>query len=344
MSHFSVLLVLPSYPTEDLIAKTLQPFHEYECTGIDDEYVVDVDKTEEVEADWLKPVKAVRMADGSLHSRWDDKFYTGAPAYKDRWDDKPTFVLPEGAAEIEVPQNELGEYADIIAFAKDYHGYEHRDGRFWRHTNPNAQWDWYQIGGRYSGKLRTLTGRGEKGQPGLMGSQEDPDGYDIAQRGNIDFDAMTNARVQARREWVDDILSKSGLTHAELEQVLLLKPEVDRTWQTLTEPRPRGAEYHEWIAKAFDTDAGRNLVKAEKAVWDLPRLGKHSTLEAWIDAAPALTTWAVVQDGKWIEKGSMGWWGISTGDMDQDEWEAKVSDLVKTMPVDHWLAFVDCHI
>lgn len=342
MSHYAVLLVLPSYPTDELIVATLQPFHEYECTGVDDQYVVDVDMTDEVTTDWLAPVKVVRLADGSLHSRWDDKFYTG-PA-DDAIFPKPTFQLPEGATETEVPRNESGEYADIVAFATDYHNYEHRDGKFWRRTNPNSHWDWYQLGGRYSGKLRTLDSRGVKGSPGVMGSELDPNGVDIAQRGNLAFSAMQSARNADRRSWVGDILSKSELTHDELESALLLKPEVDRTWREMADPKPRGAEYHEWIGKTFATDAGHALMKAEKASWELPVLGRHATLNAWLTGAPALTAWAVVHEGQWTEKGSMGWWGVSTGDMDQDEWEAKVSTLVEGMPTDHWLAVVDCHI
>jgi hypothetical protein len=42
MSHYSVLVI-----GED-VEKQLQPYHEYECTGIEDEYVVEVNKNDEV--------------------------------------------------------------------------------------------------------------------------------------------------------------------------------------------------------------------------------------------------------------------------------------------------------
>ena len=49
MSHFVVLVV------GNDIEKQLQPFHEFECTGIDDEYVQDVDITDEVLASTMEP-------------------------------------------------------------------------------------------------------------------------------------------------------------------------------------------------------------------------------------------------------------------------------------------------
>lgn len=47
MSHFSVLVITPN-GTEEEVAALLQPYHEYECTGIMDEYVMWIDHTEEV--------------------------------------------------------------------------------------------------------------------------------------------------------------------------------------------------------------------------------------------------------------------------------------------------------
>jgi len=369
MSHFAVLLVLPSYSTDDLIANTLQPFHEYECTGVDDQYVVDVDVTEEVETTFAS-YTYTRWVDatGNRHDPYDDRFYrdvlpeddlgrgphgtggNGKIGLSSRdWSDGKGYrtkvhltAVDVGMTEIDVPAAEVKTIDD---WAEGYGGWKRgANGRFIKHTNPNAQWDWFQVGGRYSGKLRTLSGQGAKGRPGLMGSQEDANGVDIAQRSDLDFTSMKMARVLARREWLTDIMEKADLTAAELQDVLIADPIAHEEWLKLLDPKPRGAEYYSWIEKTFDTVTGRNLAKAGRAVWDLPKLGKYLGIDAWAEAAPAFTTWAVVHEGQWIEKGSMGWWGISTGDVDQDEWETRVSELVETMPADHWLAVVDCHI
>lgn len=49
MSHFSVMVRVPAKTPasyiEKAVAKMLQPFHEFECTGVDDEYVQNIDET-----------------------------------------------------------------------------------------------------------------------------------------------------------------------------------------------------------------------------------------------------------------------------------------------------------
>lgn len=45
MSHFTVLVLHKKFEELDAI---LQPFHEYECTGIKDQYVVGLDEHDDV--------------------------------------------------------------------------------------------------------------------------------------------------------------------------------------------------------------------------------------------------------------------------------------------------------
>ncbi|AOQ24615.1 hypothetical protein MTAT_19600 [Moorella thermoacetica] len=42
---------------------------------------------------------------------------------------------------------------NIKQFARDYYGYEEHEGKFGYWQNPNAKWDWWQIGGRWKRKL-----------------------------------------------------------------------------------------------------------------------------------------------------------------------------------------------
>lgn len=97
MTHFVGLVIAE---TEDEIAALLQPFHEYECTGIDDEFVIDVDTTDALRKDFAE-------------------YGTEAQTFEQ--------------------------------FADDWDGSELRaDGRYYRHTNPNAKWDWWVVGGRWA--------------------------------------------------------------------------------------------------------------------------------------------------------------------------------------------------
>lgn len=53
---------------------------------------------------------------------------------------------------------------------------------------------------------------------------------------------------------------------------------------------------------------------------------------------------AVVKNGKWYEKGNMGWWGITTNEMDPNEWNKKVQELFDSIPDKTMLTAIDCHI
>lgn len=58
MSHFPVLVIGPDPEAQ------LQPFHEFECTGTDDQYVLDVDITDEVRAEYERDTLTVYSVDG----------------------------------------------------------------------------------------------------------------------------------------------------------------------------------------------------------------------------------------------------------------------------------------
>lgn len=75
MSHFAVAVVTDKLDENEL-AKKLQPYHEFECTGTSDEYVIDVDKTEEARAEYEGYTRTKwKDADGNLHEPSKDEFY-----------------------------------------------------------------------------------------------------------------------------------------------------------------------------------------------------------------------------------------------------------------------------
>ena len=63
------------------------------------------------------------------------------------------------------------------------------DGGVLSTYNPSSKWDWYQIGGRWTGMLILKEGcDGYRGSPGLM--TEPSEDYDSALVSDIDFEAM----------------------------------------------------------------------------------------------------------------------------------------------------------
>jgi hypothetical protein len=61
------------------------------------------------------------------------------------------------------------------------------------------------------------------------------------------------------------------------------------------------------------------------------------------NSAP-FTCFAVVKDGEWFEKGRMGWFGMTTGEVSDIEWQQKLSELLATLDGETLLTVVDCHI
>lgn len=58
----------------------------------------------------------------------------------------------------------------------------------------------------------------------------------------------------------------------------------------------------------------------------------------------AISTFAIVKDGKWIEKGEMGWFGMVSNEKDQTEWDNEFNKMIDELPDDTQLTLVDCHI
>jgi hypothetical protein len=57
-----------------------------------------------------------------------------------------------------------------------------------------------------------------------------------------------------------------------------------------------------------------------------------------------LTTFALIKDGKWYEKGDMGWWGMVGNEKDEKEWDDEFKKLISDLPDDELISIYDCHI
>lgn len=395
MSHFSVLVVTK---TPEELAPALQPFHEFECTGTDDQYVKDVDDTAELRAEYGKSTTTrLRDPQGVLHEPWNDRFYrepteaetreigpiagtggNGSVSWSSRdWNDgrgyrtKVKFV-PADYVEVTLPERVLRGFSE---WAAEYtgrkvitskvtsedtkYGYILVEGNKVTcidRTNPNCQWDWWKLGGRFSGKLRVKAlAAATKGESGLMGSQHSESGYDQCRAGDLDLAAMTRAARERSLGHVEAALGK-------LAGKGILQPEALRLWKDYVTAKPlavkawedagRPGRLWDWLAESprvFEQPfcamhAARNVIEE---LGDFIGAGVPDTEPdpiAWANNRPAFTAWAVLKDGQWIEKGEMGWFGMASNEKDDREWETKVSELLASLPADAMLSIVDCHI
>ena len=52
----------------------------------------------------------------------------------------------------------------------------------------------------------------------------------------------------------------------------------------------------------------------------------------------------ITPDGKWYERGEMGWWAVVTNEKSPDDWDAEFYKMVEKLDDDVIVTLVDCHI
>ena len=306
MSHFTVMVI------GDDVAAALAPFHEFECTGENDKYVQDVDVTEELNVKEGATMEEIVDALGS-------------------------YGLEESIVDDESKVDTVGDKC------KHKYGYAIvKDGvliKAVNRTNPNRKWDWYQVGGRWSGFLQVKPGAaGEMGQRSWMnrGQPTDPNTCDSALKKDIDFEGMrSKAGDEAAKRWDEAhaiIKGRTWITWQEAQGLVFAPLEGQDVWEQ------RRAFYNAQAAlidlrKDFSNpflDLDEYLTPREKFIQDA-RNG-------------AISTFAVLKDGVWYERGDMGWWGMVSDEKDKSEWVNQIASLLDELSDDTRISIVDCHI
>lgn len=393
MSHFAVLVITDEKPSSELLEKIMAPWHEFECTGRDDQYIIDVDLTDESREEYEKYTERVYVdAEGKRHDPYDNMFYRdftqeekelvggdkalvmgsgsshGLSWFSSDWKDGQGYrakihFIPEGWQDIRIPVKEVKSFAEWI---QDYYGHEivqfgdnpdlnetHKYGyvevdekgdvvKHVRRTNPNAKWDWFQIGGRYSGRLLPKVSEfAERGEKSWTNEKISIPGFDICRKENLDLEKMHGIARKGRSDFIDEIVKKSGCTHEDVEAAAKLQPQINEAWRAL-EDKPRGQAYKEWIKSNPEWQIYDKVSSGIHVFDDLPILSNISLLQ-WIDSAMPLSAYAIIDvAGKWHANGEMGWFGMSSNE--DSNWETHFTNMVVNAPDDHWFTIVDCHI
>ncbi len=197
------------------------------------------------------------------------------------------------------------KYKTFENFMEEYCGYSERDpktGKYGYWHNPQAKWDWYSLGGRWTGyfKLKNNVVSSQYasvGRPGLMTEPAEPGTADQALKSDIDFEAMLKENTEkANKNWL------------EIEKLL----------------------------------ATGNKSDKQKTYWEYGY--KDEGKEKYLKGHSSWSTFAVVKDGKWYEKGDMGWWGMVSDEKDVDKWQGEFTKLVEGLPDDTLFSLYDLHI
>ena len=405
MSHYMVMVF------GDNVEEQLQPYHEFECTGQDDQYVTDEDVTLEKMVEWKEGEGTfLQNEDGTPFCAYDDRFYRdplpaeraeigpfggtgtkGGISWQSKdWGDgqrRPKVrYVPEGFKEVRLKYSEvytfreyLEDHCERTDFVKhgeapklgnpfdekapDDHkyGYIQLDAKgdvakVVRRTNPDAKWDWWVVGGRSHGFLPVKEGVTTAGrQPmaeerpswkdalGVAQDVYEPRTVDQCLFGEIDFDRAYSEAAAAANSLFDE-WEELFKQHPQARSWPSIRAEVigigdDADW----EKRPEAvAKYNE-----------QPLVQAYK---------QHDRFRRWymecpVDAigyereafvrrrkAKAMIPFAILRNGKWHQKGHMGWFGCVSNEQEPETWNDFVNNLYKQVGEDEMVTVVDCHI
>lgn len=320
MSHFTVIVI------GENIDEQLAPYAEQD---FEEQYGVFEDTENTSMQEYLeKEVTIVQLSDGSLHNKYEEIF-----RHRDNHTFDSKYHYPKDSIIREGKFTEL--YPTFEEFMKGWHGYQDRDevtNRYGYWSNPNAKWDCYSLGGRWSGFFKLKEGAaGELGRPGVFDNTPKTGYVDTCLIKDIDLTAMQH-----------DVLIESNKFYDELEAVL--KGRELPSWNLIREKH--GENIDAARAEYNNLEVVKDLNKAN--IWvmgDLVEtLGPNRQAYCDRQVESAMVPFAVVKNGQWYEKGEMGWWGMSHNEMTQEDWNKEFWKLLKNLPEDTRLSLVDCHI
>lgn len=300
MSHFTVMVFGNNQEAQ------LAPYHEFECTGQDDEFVQEVSFLDEILADQARLNYSVQEV--AEYHGYENSIYT---------------------SELEAEQNLDG---------KAKFGYLiEQDGKIVkavRRTNPNAKWDWYQLGGRWRGFFKAKPGvNGQAGTDGWSAPQLQNGHFDLLRKGDIDVEGM-----------VQDAMNEA---YAEYDKAMQIADGRELpSWKEIRERH--GNEGIDAARSEYNSNPViQDFNAADLRFWnDSPgeRYGMGREEFARRRASGVIMPYAFIYDGEWYAKGEMGWWGMSTDDMTQEQWNDKFMELFNSLPDDTLVGLYDCHI
>ena len=302
MSHFSVLVYGPTNEKE--LEKIMMPYHEFECTGIDNQYVQDIDISEDVMAEW----KGSSKCDDPF-SEYVDGYYCYQTFTKEEFDND---TVDEDIKYGYIIDNEDGTYKVI------------------KRTNPNKKWDWYVVGGRWSNNLLGKDGNYHdslrKGDIDIIGMENDSISRNLA-----DYDkVMEEAKSLFGDNYFDMIMD-----FKDWETIRNEVKDNDRDVDTA-----RDVYHNQNIAKVIKSFQS----KGETDWYFVDYKDFICTREEKIEKARKLPKmfFAYLGNDGWHERGEMGWWASVSNE--QTDWDTKAASIFDSIPDDTVVTVVDCHI
>lgn len=223
----------------------------------------------------------------------------------------------------------------------------------WSNYNPDSKWDWYQLGGRWSGLFKLKNNKtGELGEITLLDDERDKhelenqanNRADQALKGDIDFEYMRNEKEQSARNRYKKLAALFGGEIPKLEIIwkdLINSKDFKQGKVTIEELRK---QYHNQPAMIRFKETIKNSDDRDLIWIDLVDYQCTEAEYAQNARDNAISTFAVLKDENWYERGGMGWWGIVCNEKETDAWNQEFAKLLDELPDETLLSIYDCHI
>lgn len=359
MSHFKVIVVGANPEHE------LAPFHEVECTGVFDEFVVPMDLLPEARAAYDKDTCTVYIGpDGQLTRYADDSFYrdftpeeeaamghkpmgsgcgSGMSWSSKDWGDgrgyrAKVFYMPEGWRKEERPTREVQSFRDFVIYQYDKENEAPLEGDAAPDMEDAHKWGWWRVDA--AGEVTELVRRTNPNkkwdwyQAGGRYSNyllhKGGTRVDQALKKDIDFAGMEKAAVFDAAQLYDKA------------RLILDQHPAAVSFEALEETYPNIEQRREFYYKQPAVVA---LREGMKGPWHSPE-DFAGTREDYLEAArlKSFSTFAFVKDRQWQEMGEMGWFGCVSDAKDESEWARTVRAFMDSLGDDELVTIIDCHI
>jgi hypothetical protein len=327
MSHFAVIVLLDREAEEPHAAVTrlLEPYDENMQVEEYDEqcYCVGQEAKREVRAAVLEVNEPKFEALRNASREWVEAELERNPGFVAPLLDWPA-PFKDQAIELE---REAQRMESVLMETHELSGQadpecEECDGSGWTKTtyNPKSKWDWWQIGGRWTGWLDPDYEPGM--DPRNLGPCTRCGGANIWK--NVELSLAVSRGDETRVDELKAALRPTGK----------IKQGEDGLWGRAAEDDPDAQSCgacHGTKIERYDSNAPFNgdVQPTSRVLELLEKIGMPHAV--------------VTPDGHWHEQGRLGWWAQVRNEKKQDEWEPRVRALLEehleTMSV-----VVDAHI
>lgn len=356
MSHFTVAVF--TEPNGKTVDELLAPYHEFECTGRNDQYVIEVDETEEKRKDYESNTRSMckHKITGELKNRYDDIFHRypteeeskkigkfagtgcghGLSWTSKNWKDGKGYrpkvhFIPEEWEEVEIPFTELysfseylEEYEEIskVPFGEEIDiEKEHKYHYFIVDEKDNVIKVIRRTNPNSKWDWYQIGGRWQ----GILKLKE-------GATGKIGKVSLLMDKHEYKEEFIDSAKIK----------------DIDFSIDKESEKYKKAIRF--WELK-IDKQEPITEEDKKQLEWDWYKdeyyIERYKDKYDYADQICSISTYAVItSDGVWHSKGDIGWWAYSseTGEESRN-WDLSFYDkFIKNSDPEITITIVDCHI